>query len=160
MHRRLFLDASSRNHPEHARYKRQSLASPVSFSSLSPIRHKGNASLSFTFSVLLVFVAVRAAPQGQPSGAPTCTYSCSQVDDAGFGVGTYSDDGTTLFCSYRAFAGENPDDFYCKYSDVSLLQCIYMFGPTYAKSNLTVYWPALGRQRRWLLSPDSNLLLS
>ena len=116
--------------------------------------------LSFTLSVLLMFVAVRAAPQGQPSSAPTCTYSCSQVDDADFGVGTNSDNGTTLTCSYPAFAGENPDDFYCKYSDVSLLQLIYMCGPTHAKSNLTVYRPAHARQRRWLLSPDGNLLLS
>ena len=93
--------------------------------------------LSFTLSVLLVFVAVRAAPQGQPSGAPACTYSCPPVDLGGFDVGTVSDEGTTLFCSYPAIAGESPDDFYCKYSDVSLLQRIYMFGLTHAKSNLT-----------------------
>ncbi|KIK05418.1 hypothetical protein K443DRAFT_675196 [Laccaria amethystina LaAM-08-1] len=74
-------------------------------------------SLSFTLSVLLAFVAVHAAPQGQPSGAPSCTYNCPQADEAGFALGTSSDDGTNLFCSYPAFAGENPDDFYCKYSD-------------------------------------------
>jgi hypothetical protein len=94
-------------------------------------------SLSFTLSVLLAFVAVHAAPQGQPSGAPSCTYNCPQADEAGFALGTSSDDGTNLFCSYPAFAGENPDDFYCKYSDVSLFQRIYMFRLTHAEFNLT-----------------------
>ncbi|KIK05415.1 hypothetical protein K443DRAFT_675194 [Laccaria amethystina LaAM-08-1] len=72
--------------------------------------------LSFTLSVLLAFVAVHAAPS-QPSGAPTCTYSCPQVDEAGFGLGNNSNDGTTVFCSYPAFAGEPPNDFFCTYSN-------------------------------------------
>ena len=94
--------------------------------------------LPFALSILLAFVAVRAVPQGQPSGAPTCTYSCPPEDEASFALGTNSDNGTSLLCSYPAFAGENPDDFYCKYSDVSLFQRIYMFRLTHAKSNLTV----------------------
>ena len=138
----LFLDVSFRNHPERfCRYKRQLLASPVSCSSLSPIRHKRKMrSLSFTLSVLLAFVAVRAVPS-QPSGVPTCTYSCPQLDQAGFGFGKTSeynhDAGGVLFCSYPAFPGENLSDAYCAYSDVSL-ERIYMSRLAHAKSNLTV----------------------
>ena len=116
--------------------------------------------LSFALSALLAFVAVRAAPQGQPSGAPTCRYNCPPTDNAGFALGRSSDDGTTLFCSYPLYAGENPDDFDCKYSDVSFFQRIYMLEPTHAKSNLIVYRPAHGRRWRWFLSPDGSLPLS
>ncbi|KDQ52488.1 hypothetical protein JAAARDRAFT_198137 [Jaapia argillacea MUCL 33604] len=64
-------------------------------------------------SVLSAFAAV--APRG-PSGVPSTCYACPSQDNAGFSIGTYSNDGTTLFCSYPATAGENPTDFYCDYS--------------------------------------------
>ncbi|KDQ52596.1 hypothetical protein JAAARDRAFT_40205 [Jaapia argillacea MUCL 33604] len=63
-------------------------------------------------SVLPIFAAV--APRA-PSGVTSC-YSCPGTDQAGFGIGQHSNDGTTLFCSYPAFAGENPNDFFCDYS--------------------------------------------
>ena len=140
-----------RNHPERrARYKRQLLESPFSCSSLSPLRHKRKMrSLSFTLSVLLVFVAVRAVPS-QPSGVPTCTYSCPQVDQAGSSLGNNFDYGEIVFCTYPAFASE------CDYSAVSL-QRIYMFRLTHAKLNLTVWRPTCGRQQPWLLSLDGGV---
>ena len=76
-------------------------------------------SLLFTLSALLALAAVHAAPQGQPSNVPTCTFSCPPQDQSGFALGVHSDDGTNLFCSYPAVEGEDPNDFFCKYSDVS-----------------------------------------
>ena len=38
-------------------------------------------------------------------------------DEAGFALGETSDSGGVLFGSYPAFAGENPDDFFCTYND-------------------------------------------
>ena len=87
--------------------------------------------LSFTLSVLLAFVAVRAVPS-QPSGVPTCTYSCPQVDQSGASLGSQSDDGDVMFCSYPGIFAS-----ICDYLDVSL-QRICMFRLTHAKSNLTV----------------------
>ncbi|KIK05413.1 hypothetical protein K443DRAFT_675193 [Laccaria amethystina LaAM-08-1] len=76
-------------------------------------------SLLFTLSTLLAFAAVHAAPQGQPSGAPTCTFSCPPQDQLGFNLGVHTDDGTNLFCSYPAVDGEDPNDFFCRYSDTN-----------------------------------------
>ena len=77
-------------------------------------------SLLFTLSALLALAAVHAAPQGsQPSNVPTCTFSCPPQDQLGFNLGVHSDDGTNLFCSYPALDGEDPNDFFCRYSDVS-----------------------------------------
>ncbi|KIJ94055.1 hypothetical protein K443DRAFT_684076 [Laccaria amethystina LaAM-08-1] len=70
----------------------------------------------FTLIALFALAAVRAVPAGQPSGAPSCTHTCPSTDQAGFPLGNSSDDGTTLFCSYPAFPGEDPNDFFCKYS--------------------------------------------
>ncbi|KDQ49753.1 hypothetical protein JAAARDRAFT_82108 [Jaapia argillacea MUCL 33604] len=63
-------------------------------------------------SVLSVFAAV--APR-TPSGIASC-YSCPGTDGLGFGVGQHTNDGTTLFCSYPAVPGEDPNDFFCDYS--------------------------------------------
>lgn len=72
--------------------------------------------LYFTLSALLAFATVHAKPQaGTPSGTPSA-YSCPGTDLAAFPLGTNNSDGTTLFCSYPAFPGEDPNDFYCKYS--------------------------------------------
>ncbi|EDR01554.1 uncharacterized protein LACBIDRAFT_295588 [Laccaria bicolor S238N-H82] len=72
--------------------------------------------LYFALSALLAFATVQAKPQGgTPSNTPT-GYHCPSQDMATFPVGTTTNDGTTMFCSYPAFAGEDPNDFYCKYS--------------------------------------------
>jgi hypothetical protein len=92
--------------------------------------------LSFTLSVLLAFITVHAVPQGQPSSVPTCTPICPSQDLAGFSLVANSNDGVTLFCSYPAFTGEDPNDFFCTYSSVSL-QRIYMFKLMHAKTDLT-----------------------
>lgn len=52
---------------------------------------------------------------GAAYSAPT-SYSCPPTDNAGFAVGPGSDTTSNpIFCSYPAFSGENPDDFYCTY---------------------------------------------
>ncbi|EDR01552.1 uncharacterized protein LACBIDRAFT_295587 [Laccaria bicolor S238N-H82] len=76
-------------------------------------------SLLFTLSALLALAAVHAAPGSQPSNVPTCTFSCPPVDQLGFAVGAHSNDGTNLFCSYPAVAGEDANDFFCKYSETT-----------------------------------------
>ncbi|KAG8863914.1 hypothetical protein FRB97_005173 [Tulasnella sp. 331] len=50
------------------------------------------------------------------SGASSCV-TCPPQDAAGFPVGTQSDSGGVIFCSYPAFPGENPNDFFCRYND-------------------------------------------
>lgn len=53
-----------------------------------------------------------------PSAAPPATcYVCPPTDNAGFAVGDNSDTSPTLFCSYPAFSGESPNDFFCDYND-------------------------------------------
>ena len=74
----------------------------------------------FTLIALFALAAVRAVPAGQPSAVPSCTYTCPPPDEASFPLGENRNDGTTLICSYPAFAGENPIDFFCDYSSVSL----------------------------------------
>jgi hypothetical protein len=58
---------------------------------------------------------------GQTQG--TISYSPPPEDEAGFPAGTgpgdESDSGAVLFISYPAFPGENPNDFYCTYSDTT-----------------------------------------
>ncbi|KIK05419.1 hypothetical protein K443DRAFT_675197 [Laccaria amethystina LaAM-08-1] len=72
--------------------------------------------LYFALSALVAFATVHAKPQGgTPSNTPT-GFTCPSTDQAAFPLGTNNSDGTTLFCSYPAFAGEDPNDFYCKYS--------------------------------------------
>lgn len=84
--------------------------------------------LYFTLSALLAFATVHAKPQGgTPSGAPTTGYTCPPADLATFPVGTNNSDGTTLFCSYPAFPGEDPNDFFCQYSVVSFQSYPHLF---------------------------------
>ncbi|KDQ52519.1 hypothetical protein JAAARDRAFT_111511, partial [Jaapia argillacea MUCL 33604] len=51
-------------------------------------------------------------------------YSCPGADEAGFPLASNNNDGTTIFCSYPAFPGEDANDFFCTYSnaDGSLTQ--------------------------------------
>jgi hypothetical protein len=44
------------------------------------------------------------------------TFSCPSADEAGFAVGSTNTASNPIFCSFPAFSGENPDDFYCTYS--------------------------------------------
>ena len=85
--------------------------------------------LYFALSALLAFATVHAQPQGgTPSGTPSNGYTCPPADQAAFPVGPGStNDGTTLFCSYPAFAGEDPNDFYCQYSAVSFPSYPHLF---------------------------------
>ena len=59
------------------------------------------------------------ADKATVSGASA--YVCPPQDNAGFPVGSppnyQSDSGGVWFCSYPAFTNENPNDFYCTYSD-------------------------------------------
>ncbi|KAF7348268.1 hypothetical protein MSAN_01780400 [Mycena sanguinolenta] len=75
-----------------------------------------------TLRSLCIAIALASVAQAQqPSGTPQCTTSCPPQDEASFPVGSgssyTSDSGGVLFCSYPAFPGENPDDFYCTYND-------------------------------------------
>ena len=45
-------------------------------------------------------------------------FACPSEDEAAFPLGNNDDTGGVFFCSYPAFAGENPNDFYCTYNDV------------------------------------------
>ncbi|KAL8278864.1 hypothetical protein RQP46_008735 [Phenoliferia psychrophenolica] len=69
---------------------------------------------STVLAAILGLVAVTFAQ----SPVPGCTQTCPEFDTAGFalGPGTSDTDGS-LFCSYPAFPGENPNDFFCTYND-------------------------------------------
>ncbi|KAF8960461.1 hypothetical protein BDZ97DRAFT_1629475, partial [Flammula alnicola] len=53
-----------------------------------------------------------------PSGTPT-SYVCPAADDAGFPLGSNDITSSPIFCSYPAFSGEDPNDFFCTYSKVT-----------------------------------------
>ncbi|KAF7348282.1 hypothetical protein MSAN_01781900 [Mycena sanguinolenta] len=73
-----------------------------------------------TLRSLCIAIALASIAQAQqPSGTPQCTATCPGTDEAGFPVGSGSNydnnSGGVLFCSYPAFGGEDPNDFYCTY---------------------------------------------
>jgi hypothetical protein len=75
-------------------------------------------------TTLLAALTAHAVPQGKgggPSQASTLAcFVCPPADKAGVLLG-HSDTSTNpIFCSYPAFPGENPDDFYCTYDAVSI----------------------------------------
>ena len=80
-------------------------ASPSTTPSISTTQQPSTATVGSS-------IADKATVSGT---APGTTYACPPQDEAGFPVATYSITGTTLFCSYPAFPGENPTDFYCNY---------------------------------------------
>ena len=100
----------------------------------------------FTLIALLALTAVRAVPEGKPSGVPSCTYNCPPTDALGFSLGDHSNDGTTLFCSYPAVEGEDPNDFFCDYSFVSLP---LVYAPLTSADQVRIYFnrPAAHSQR-------------
>ena len=100
----------------------------------------------FTLIALLALTAVRAVPEGKPSGVPSCTYNCPPTDALGFSLGDHSNDGTTLFCSYPAVEGEDPNDFFCDYSSVSLP---LVYAPLTSADQVRIYFnrPAARSQR-------------
>ncbi|KAG9005122.1 hypothetical protein FRB94_001814 [Tulasnella sp. JGI-2019a] len=78
------------------------------------------APIIFTATWLTFFTSVVQAGwinnlQPRASGTPSCTASCPGTDTAGFPLANHSVTGSTLFCSYPAFAGEDPNDFFCTY---------------------------------------------
>jgi len=55
-----------------------------------------------------------------PSSTPPANcYTCPGADSLGFTVGSTSDSNGALFCSYPAVPGEDPNDFFCNYSDTT-----------------------------------------
>ncbi len=50
---------------------------------------------------------------------PTYDYDCSNSNALGVPLGTSDLSINPIFCSYPVVAGENPDDYYCTYSDVN-----------------------------------------
>ncbi len=44
------------------------------------------------------------------------TFTCPPTDEAGFPVGDTDYTVDPIFCSFPAFSGEDPNDFFCKYS--------------------------------------------
>jgi Domain of unknown function DUF11 len=71
------------------------------------------------FLTPLVLAAVLGMLVLMPPGRAHAAISCPPQDTAGFPLGTHSDSGGTLFCSYPAVPGENPNDFFCTYSDAT-----------------------------------------
>jgi hypothetical protein len=67
------------------------------------------------FTVLLAGLLSQAVPQGQPSGTP-CSFTCPPVDQLNFAVGQKNEASDPIFCSYPVVDGEDPNDFFCKYS--------------------------------------------
>jgi hypothetical protein len=67
--------------------------------------------------MMLVVVAGGVAGFGFARvAAYAAVYTCPPQDDGGFTLGQTGTMNGDLFCSYPAFPGENPDDFYCLYS--------------------------------------------
>ena len=54
-----------------------------------------------------------------PGSSIAATFECPPQDSLGFALGAHSDNGTTLFCSYPAIPGEDPNDFFCTYNDTT-----------------------------------------
>jgi hypothetical protein len=57
--------------------------------------------------------------QDQATVTGPAAYNCPPQDEAGFPLGDSSNSGGVLFCSYPAFPGENPNDFFCNYNSSS-----------------------------------------
>jgi hypothetical protein len=69
-------------------------------------------SISTTQQPASATVGSGIADKATVSGPPT--FTCPPQDEAGFPLGPGSTNPT--FCSYPAFSGENPNDFFCTYS--------------------------------------------
>ncbi|KAF8964585.1 hypothetical protein BDZ97DRAFT_2075219 [Flammula alnicola] len=74
--------------------------------------------LNFNLFAVLLSMAVLIHGRASPSGTPT-SYVCPPADLAGFPLGSNDVNENPIFCSYPAFAGENPNDFFCTYSQVT-----------------------------------------
>jgi len=70
------------------------------------------AGLAAAAPALVSLVAPLPAAAASPAGC----YVCPSQDNAAFPLGPGSNTGNPLFCSYPAFGGENPNDFYCTYN--------------------------------------------
>jgi len=67
--------------------------------------------------MMLVVVAGGVAGFGfARAAAYAAVYTCPPQDEGGFPLGQSDTSTNPIFCSYPAFAGENPNDFYCTYS--------------------------------------------
>jgi hypothetical protein len=74
-------------------------------------------------TALLVALTAHAVPQGKggPSqGSTLACFVCPPADNAGVSLGHSDIRANPIFCSYPAFPGGNPDDFYCTYDPVSI----------------------------------------
>jgi hypothetical protein len=70
------------------------------------------------FTLFFMFATSFVGLHAQPSSTPSC-FSCPPEDEAGFPLGNSDESANPIFCSYPAFSGENPTDFYCTYDPVS-----------------------------------------
>ena len=73
-----------------------------------------------TLTALLAGLAAQSRAQ-QPSPPAACTYACPSSDEGGFALADPTSNNGVLTCSYPAFPGESPTDFYCEYDAV----CVY-----------------------------------
>lgn len=54
--------------------------------------------------------------QSTTTGNPGAGFTCPPQDAGGFPLGTSNATADPIFCSYPAFVGEDPNDFFCTYS--------------------------------------------
>lgn len=73
---------------------------------------------AFIFALSTTVTSANAPAHPRRSAVP-CAFVCPPEDAGGFALGFNSDDGATLFCSYPITPDEDPNDFFCRYSDVS-----------------------------------------
>jgi hypothetical protein len=67
------------------------------------------------FLALLTVAALALVVRAQQPSSNVC-YQCPSEDEAGFALGESDLTSDPIFCSYPAFPGENPNDFYCTYN--------------------------------------------
>jgi len=74
--------------------------------------------IPFFFLLTLCPAIANAALAPRASGVSSC-FVCPSTDEGGFSSGDNSDTNDVLFCSYPAFPGEDPNDFFCTYNDAT-----------------------------------------
>jgi hypothetical protein len=72
---------------------------------------------TFNFFAFLISMAVLVRARDGPSTIPSA-YTCPPQDEAGFALENSDVTTDPIFCSYPAFPGEDPNDFFCTYSMV------------------------------------------
>jgi hypothetical protein len=86
----------------------------IQIQNIIPFVYTMYAPLTLIFMFAASFVGLHA----QSSSTPGC-FSCPPEDEGDFPLGNSDTSANPIFCSYPAFPGENPMDFYCTYDPVS-----------------------------------------